>query len=159
MYFKSKLHPRSKTLAATNLNLTYNLQLLSITKILLPSESAEVLRKQNLGLREPVYMLEEAKSLRIASDICRATFETGRKGCQSSAVVNMHAWSLSMREADVVRVGLCCAGLSWRCGKEGSSGVLMDRQNLVGLRESSAEVMVWCSVVWYYLLIFSITEF
>ena len=46
MYFKSKLHPRSKTLAATYLNLTYNLQLLSISKNLLRSESAEVLRKQ-----------------------------------------------------------------------------------------------------------------
>ena len=46
MYFKSKLHPRSKTLAATYLNLTYNLQLLSTSKTLLRSESAEVLRKQ-----------------------------------------------------------------------------------------------------------------
>ena len=104
-------------------------------------------------------MLEEAKSLRIASDICRATFEIGRKGCQSSAVANMHAWSLSIREADVVRVGLCCAGLSWRCGIEGNSGVLVDRQTLVGLRESSAEVLVWCSLVWYYLLILSMTKF
>jgi hypothetical protein len=103
-------------------------------------------------------MLEEAKSLRIASDICRATFEIGRKGCQSSAVVNMHAWSLSGREVDVVRVGLCCAGLSWRCGIERSSGVLVDRQIWVGLRKSSAEVMVWCGVVCYYLLISSITE-
>ena len=117
MYFKSKLHPRSKTLAATYLNRTYNLQLLSISKNLLRSESAEVLRKQDLGLRESVYMLEEAKSLRIASDICCTTFETLRKGCQSSAVTNMHAWSLSEGEVDVVRVGLCCNGLSWRCGK------------------------------------------
>ena len=34
----------------------------------------------------------------------------------------MHAWSLSEGEVYVVRVGLCCAGLSWRCGKEGELG-------------------------------------
>ena len=35
----------------------------------------------------------------------------------------------------------------------------MDGQTLVGLGESSAEVLVWCRLVWYYLLISSITEF
>ena len=68
----------------------------------------------------------------------------------------MHAWSLSEGEVYVVRVGLCCAGLSWRCGKEERSGVLV---SFGGLRERSAEVMVWYSVVCINLLIFSITEF
>ena len=70
-------------------------------------------------------MLDEAKSLRIASDICRARFETGRKDCQSSAVVIMHVWSLSEGEVYVVRVGfvLCWTELAvWEVGELGSFG-------------------------------------